>query len=245
MMNRTRVISWIVSMLLLLGSGHVSAYGNAGSAPNRDAIPHTASVLEAISTAGYTYIRVEESSSVYWIAVPETQVEVGEKISFYEQMLMEDFTSKTLNRTFDRILFVEAISKGETLPTKAHAQPSKNKQPPKPVAAPQPAVELGDPVGRFTVEQIFEKKQELSGSVIEVKGKVSKVSSQIMGRDWVHLEDGSGSKQAKNHKIILRTTQAGISVGDEVVAKGQLFTNKDFGYGYFYPVILEDVVFNK
>ncbi|MET0080118.1 MAG: hypothetical protein ABW119_16800, partial [Candidatus Thiodiazotropha lotti] len=110
---------------------------------------------------------------------------------------------------------------------------------------PQPPVELGDPVGRFTVEQIFEKKQELSGSVIEVKGKVSKVSSQIMGRDWVHLEDGTGSKQTKNHKIILRTTQAGIRVGDEVVAKGQLFTNKDFGYGYFYPVILEDVVFNK
>ncbi|MCG7901132.1 MAG: hypothetical protein JAY60_01825 [Candidatus Thiodiazotropha weberae] len=244
-MNRTRVISWIASMLLLFGSGQVYAYGKTGAAPNRDAIPHTGSVLEAISTAGYTYIRVEESSSVYWIAVPETQVEVGEKISFYEQMLMENFTSKTLNRTFDRILFVEAISKGEALPTKAHAQPSKNKQPPKPIAAPQPPVELGDPVGRYTVEQIFEKKQELSGRVIEVKGKVSKVSSQIMGRDWVHLEDGTGSKQAKNHKIILRTTQAGIGVGDEVVAKGMLFTNKDFGYGYFYPVILEDVVFNK
>ncbi|MBW9271588.1 MAG: hypothetical protein K1566_18270, partial [Candidatus Thiodiazotropha sp. (ex. Lucinisca nassula)] len=93
MMNRTRAIYSAALMLLLLGSGHVSAYGTAGSAPKRDAIPHTASVLEAISTAGYTYIRVEESNSVYWIAVPETQVEVGEKISFYEQMLMENFTS--------------------------------------------------------------------------------------------------------------------------------------------------------
>ncbi|MES9957352.1 MAG: hypothetical protein ABW086_09900, partial [Sedimenticola sp.] len=93
--------------------------------------------------------------------------------------------------------------------------------------------------------EVFEKKDELVGKVIEVKGKTSKLSQQIMGRDWVHIEDGTGTKQDNNNKLIFRTAQGGIAVGDEVVAKGVLYLNKDFGYGYFYPVIVEDAVFTK
>lgn len=213
--------------------------------PSQGAIPHTATVMETMSSAGYTYVRVEEEGNSFWIALPETTVTVGEEISFYEQMLMENFTSRSLNRTFDKILFVGAVNKGSTLPTQAQARPSPNKQAPAASVEPQEHVELGEPVGRFTIEDIFKQKDELSGGVIEAKGKVSKISRQIMGNDWVHIEDGSGTKEGQNNKIIFRADRADLAVGDEVVAKGVLYTNKDFGYGYFYPVIVENAVFTK
>lgn len=244
-MNTSRTVSWIFSILLAFASTQACSYGNSVPALKPAAIAHTATVLETMSSAGYTYIRVEEKGKAFWIALPETQVSIGETISFYEQMLMENFTSRSLNRTFDRILFVEAINKGSELPTQAKARPPLNTKPTEQSTEPEKPKELGSPVGRFTIKQIFEQKDELAGKVVEVKGNVSKLSMQIMGRDWVHIEDGTGTKPEKNNKIIFRTIQGGIAVGDEVVAKGVLYVNKDFGYGYFYPVIVEDAVFTK
>ncbi|MES9871251.1 MAG: hypothetical protein ABW090_08465 [Sedimenticola sp.] len=244
-MSASRLISSIFSILLVIASAPAFSFGSSVSSPKPEPIPHTAKVLETMSSAGYTYIRVEEEGKAFWIALPQTQVSVGEEISFYEQMLMENFTSRSLNRTFDRILFVEAINKGAELPTQAVAKTSPNKEPPKQPVEMEKPKELGTPVGSFTVKEVFEKKDELVGKVIEVKGKTSKLSLQIMGRDWVHIEDGTGTKQDKNNKLIFRTSQGGIAVGDEVVAKGVLYLNKDFGYGYFYPVIVEDAVFTK
>ncbi|MEW8484376.1 MAG: hypothetical protein AB2705_04325 [Candidatus Thiodiazotropha sp.] len=244
-MNNATLIFRIFSVLLAFSST-VAISGNKGmSADNAGAIAHTATVLETMSTAGYTYIRVEEEGRTFWIALPQTRVAVGDEISFYEQMLMENFTSPSLNRTFDRILFVEAIGEGAELPTRVNANPSPNRKPPKPQAPSNSAKEFGDPFGRYTIEEIFEKKDELGGKVIEIKGTIAKLSLQIMGSDWVHIEDGSGTAAEKNNRIVLRTTQGGIAVGDEVIAKGVLYVNKDFGYGYFYPVIVEDAVFSK
>ena len=126
-MHSSRLISWIFSILLALASTQAWAYSDSMHASKPDAIAHTATVVETMSSAGYTYIRVEEKGNKFWIALPETQVSIGEVISFYEQMLMENFTSRSLNRTFDRILFVEAINKGTELPTKSQAKPSPHK----------------------------------------------------------------------------------------------------------------------
>lgn len=244
-LNTSRLISWIFSIFILFASTQAWSYGNSMPVTKPGPIAHTATVLESMSSMGYTYIRVEEEGKSFWIALPETKVSVGETISFYEQMLMENFTSRSLNRTFDRILFVEAINKGTELPTQANAKSSPNeKAPEQDTKSPEPK-ELGAPVGRFTIKDIFEQKDELGGKTIEVKGKVSKISQQIMGTDWVHIEDGTGTKPEKNNKLIFRSNQGGINIGDEVVAKGVLNLNKNFGYGYSYQVIVEDAVFSK
>ncbi|MES9850479.1 MAG: hypothetical protein ABW170_01440 [Candidatus Thiodiazotropha sp. L084R] len=244
-MYTLRQLSWFLLLFLAVAGTKAWSYGTGKSDQNPGGIAHTATVMETMSSAGYTYIRVEEKGKAFWIALPETQVSVGEEVSFYEQMLMENFTSKSLNRTFDRILFVEAINKGSKLPDKAIVIPSPNKKPPEQLTEKQKPKLSDIPVGRFTIKEIFEQKDDLVGKTIEVEGKISKLSSQIMGRDWVHVEDGTGTKQEKNNKIIFRTTQAGLAVGDDVVAKGILYLNKDFGYGYFYSLIVEDSVFVK
>jgi hypothetical protein len=68
---------------------------------------------------------------------------------------------------------------------------------------------------------------------------VVKFNPGIMGKNWVHLRDGSG-KQEKGDNDITVTTQDMTSVGDTVVAKGMVRLDKDFGAGYAYPVIVED-----
>ena len=244
-MSSSRLLQQILFTLLILGCTSSWSYGPSMGAPGKAPIPHTAVVKETMSSAGYTYIRVEEEGKTYWIALPETEVSVGEKVSFYEQMLMENFTSRTLNRTFDKILFVEAINKGSEMPTQAKAKASPNKEAIKTSTDTQKPVDLQPAVGRFTVEELFAQKDKLNGEVIELKGKVAKLSQQIMGTDWIHIEDGTGDKSSKTDKIIVRTTQGGISVGDELTAKGVLYVNKDFGHGYFYPVIIEEAIIIK
>ena len=64
-----------------------------------------------------------------------------------------------------------------------------------------------------------------------------------MARNWVHIQDGTG--EGPTSKIVFRTIQEGVAEGDEVVAKGILELDKNFGFNYFYPVIVEDSVFTK
>ena len=206
---------------------------------NPRAIPHIATVEETMDSGGYTYARVKEDNKTFWIAAPPMELTKGETISFYETMMMEQFTSKTLQRTFDRILFVSAVAKGDTLPEVAAPVPNTQA----PMMDDSPVRELGEAEGRFSVADVYAKAPELAGKTIEVKGKVVKISQNIMARNWVHIQDGTG--EGPTSKIVFRTIHDGVAVGDEVVGKGVLELDKSFGFNYFYPVIVEDSVFTK
>ena len=93
--------------------------------------------------------------------------------------------------------------------------------------------------GGQTVEEIITKKAELSGKKVSVHGKVVKYNAGIMGSNWIHLQDGTGSSAAGTNDLTI-TTQAEVSVGDMVLISGMLTTDKDFGAGYKYDVIIED-----
>ncbi len=232
----------VVFALFILGAtqgGASVTADNAMPAPNPGPIPHTATVEETMDSGGYTYARVKEGNKTFWIAAPPMELEQGETISFYETMMMEQFTSKTLQRTFDRILFVSAVAKGDALPKIAAPVPNTQA----PMADASPVRELGEAEGRFSVADVYAQAPDLAGKTIEVKGKVVKISHNIMARNWVHIQDGSG--EGATSKIVFRTIQEGVAVGDEVVAKGVLALDKSFGFNYFYPVIVEDSVFTK
>lgn len=89
----------------------------------------------------------------------------------------------------------------------------------------------------YKVEDLFAKKEKLNGKKVTVKGKVVKFSPGIMGKNWIHLQDGSG-KQGTNDITV--TTDQNAAIGDKIVVTGNLVTNKDFGGGYKYEVIIEE-----
>ena len=93
-----------------------------------------------------------------------------------------------------------------------------------------------------TVAAVNQEKAELSGKAVQVSGKVVKVNNGIMGRNFVHVRDGSGD-QATNNLIV--TSKDTAAVGDEVVVTGNVKLDRDFGSGYMYPLLVEDATIAK
>jgi hypothetical protein len=88
-----------------------------------------------------------------------------------------------------------------------------------------------------TVEEIYQEKAKLKGKRVTLRGKVVKFSSAIMGKNWLHLRDGTGKEPANDLTV---TTQAKAKVGDTVLVEGMVTLDKDLGAGYKYDVIIED-----
>ena len=259
-----------------------SMYGTSAQPQQHASVPegadvqtnsgHVANVLETMDAAGYTYVKVDEDGNVYWIAGPRSAVVVGSSISYIEQMVMKDFTSKSLNRTFDFLMFTTTIvpageaAHGAVAGTqKAHdCEDCGNGVKTTPVVQEQAAAvstesstqatpqaqEQAEPInvakaeGGYSVEELYTKKAELKGQKITIKAKVVKVSKNIMGKDWVHLQDGTGAAGSTND-IIATGLNTTVKVGDVVTAQATLNTDVDLGYGYFFAVILEESTFTN
>ena len=88
-----------------------------------------------------------------------------------------------------------------------------------------------------TVAEIYARQNDLLDTVVKVRGKVVKFSSQIMGKNWVHLQDGTGSAGTNDLTV---TTADSAKVGDIVLVSGKISQNRDFGGGYKYALIIED-----
>lgn len=99
-------------------------------------------------------------------------------------------------------------------------------------------VEKAKGADAYTVSETYEQAGKLDKKQVVVRGKVVKVSRGIMGKNWVHLRDGSGDP-AKGTNDLVATTQDVPKVGDVVTAKGILYKDKDFGAGYKYRIIVE------
>jgi len=192
-------------------------------------------VVETMNSGGYTYVKIEKDAKETWVAVPQMEVVVGQEISFEPGMVMSNFTSKTLNRTFESIIFSGGpIGHQEMKSICGSPHPIHGKS--STIAAIQ--VEKAPGPNAYTVVELYEKRTELDKKEVVVKGQVVKVSANIMGKNWIHLQDGSGEPSKSNYDLLV-TSQETFSVGDIVSAKGILYKDKDFGSGYKYAVILE------
>jgi hypothetical protein len=90
-----------------------------------------------------------------------------------------------------------------------------------------------------TVAAVYQEKAALSGQVVSVQGKVVKVNNGIMGRNFVHVQDGSGDANANTNNLIV-TSKDTAQVGQQVAVSGKVTLNRDFGAGYMYPLLLEE-----
>lgn len=226
-----------------------SAEANGSAISNT---PYFGKVLETMNSGGYTYAKVDEGGNAYWIAGPQTNLTVGSSVSFIEQMVMKNFTSKSLNRTFDQLVFVTAIvptgaqaqaAQGQATQAQADAHANCNHDKEltlQPIAS---EVKVAKNAGGYTIEEIYAKKATLKEKNVKVNAKVVKVSKNIMGKDWVHLQDGSGA--AGTDDIIATAVNSTVQVGDSVTATGTVKTDVDLGYGYNFPVLIEETKFTS
>jgi len=204
----------------------------------------TGTVVETINAAGYTYVQVDTGSEKFWAAAPEFKVAVGDNVAVPEGMPMPNYHSKTLNRDFDLVYFVPAVMVAGAEGAMASAPAGATGELP----SGHPAIDTSKPEnvdlnniakaeGGVTVAEIYAGKADLAGKEVTVRGKVVKYSPEIMGKNWIHLQDGTGEAGSNDLTV---TTSSTAKVGDTVVVSGVLTADKDFGHGYKYALIIED-----
>jgi hypothetical protein len=88
-----------------------------------------------------------------------------------------------------------------------------------------------------TVAALNQNKATLAGQTISAQGKVVKVNNGIMGRNFVHVQDGTGDANSNN---LIVTSKQTANVGDQVTVTGVVVVNRDFGAGYSYPLLIEE-----
>ena len=207
-------------------------------------------VLERIDASPYCYLRLKTAKGEVWVAVPEAQIEKGAEVTLVSAMLMNNFESKTLKRTFPEIYFGNlAPAGGAAAATPAVAAPAPGANPHAQVANTTATIEVGkvdkaSGSDARTVAEIWAQKGSLKGKTVTVRGKVVRYSAGVMGKNWMHLQDGSGDA-GKGTNDITVTSLDGAAKGDVVTAKGTVTTDKDFGAGYTYSMIIEDAKVQK
>jgi hypothetical protein len=205
-------------------------------------------VLEARNVEGYTYLKLQTKAGEVWAAVPTSSVKPGAQVAIGNPMVMENFESKTLNRKFDRILFGELV--GPKLPAGAAPSAAAAVSPhaggapaAKPAAVLSPMARASGPDAR-TVAEVHAGKASLKNKTVSLRAQVVKVNSGIMGKNWLHLQDGTGSAADGSNDVIV-TSKDTAAVGDVITARGVVRTNVDLGMGYAYPVLVEDAGLSK
>lgn len=191
-------------------------------------------VTDIINVAGYTYAEVDTGKDKVWAAGPTTALKTGDMIGFSLHMPMQNYHSNSLERDFPVIYFVNNyITDKESSITAATSDQIKQQQTGKPITG------INKVEGGYTIAEITTDKKNLNGKTIRVRGKVTKFTANIMGKNWLHIGDSSTLDD------LTITTDGTAAIGDIVIAEGKLELDKDYGSGYFYPVILEGASITK
>ena len=203
-------------------------------------------VTEVLQTSNYTYVKGDVAGSEQWFAISKAEIEVGKSYYFAEGMLMENFESKELKRTFEKITFLEGIStepitaqtqKEETVHNEAGTQQNEASHQSMKPKTEQKEIAIEPAKGAITIAELFSNKKDYDGKVVKIKAEVVKYSPAIMNKNWIHLQDGT--KHSDKFDLTI-TSDAEFKVGDIVTIEGKVALDKDFGYGYCYEGLLEE-----
>ncbi len=264
--------SLLVALLAAFAANGALAAGTA-AAPAAPAAPAPATlkgeVLEVIDVEAYTYLRLKTADGEVWAAVGKSPIKKGTQVTIHDPAVMENFESKALKRTFPVIVFgtvgvaapaatAAPASPPSATPTTAAAAAGSNN------ASPHGGANLGSvhggmskpadvtvakvakaegPTGR-TVAEVNANHSSLKDKTVTIRATVVKVNANVMGKNWVHLRDGSGSAADQSTDLLV-TSQQEPKVGDVVVARGVVKTDVDLGSGYAFKVLVENASFQK
>ncbi len=199
-------------------------------------------ILEVKDVEGYTYLRLKTADGEMWAAVSTAKVKKGEKVTIENVMMMSNFESKALKKTFPSIVFGSLA--GAAGGAAAAATGGAHSAAPKAEFTGDVKVAKASGADARTVAEVASKNAELKDKTVQVRGKVVKFTEAVMGKNWIHLRDGSGSAADKTDDLLV-TTKDQAKVGDVVLVKGMVRTDKDFGSGYSYKVLVEDASLQK
>jgi hypothetical protein len=235
------LLSGVLMMVLACGGGLAASPAEPVAAAPAKAGGLAGKVVETMNAASYTYVLIDTGEKKVWAAAPQFAVKTGDAVTVADAMPMTNYHSKTLNRTFETVYFSGGIAvKGANAGSAAAATALPKGHPPMSTAAGPAAPDLSGitraPNGQ-TVAEIHAGKAKLAGKPIAVRGRVVKFNAMIMGKNWLHLRDGSGAEGTNDLTV---TTATKVKVGDLVLVTGVLKTDRDFGGGYKYSLIVED-----
>jgi hypothetical protein len=204
-------------------------------------------VVETMDSGGYTYVRLEEDNR--WVASKVFTVFVGDNVEYISAIEMGEFHSRALNRTFKNILFTQNLQVIRSMEPGAHANSkaissmadelgiAKSTN----ITAPEVG-EIATLDGGKSIDTIYNEYQQLKGQEVLIRAKVMKVSQNILGKNWITLQDGTGT--APQNKLLATSAEL-VEIGDLVTASGTINTDVDLGSGYKYKVVLEETTFSK
>ena len=258
-MKRLVTLFSLLMVFAVLTAPHVGA---ADTKPK--AIPLSGKVLETMDGGGYTYVNLQNGSEKVWVAIPLTKVKVGQQLALMPGFEMKNFTSKGLNRKFDKVIFSGGLADAEKIemsqsaikavhqgvPGGQQGAPAAKAAPAAATAKPTPAAAKNQKVTKakgpnaYTIAEIYAKSKKLEKKPVVIRGRVVRVSQKIMKRNWIHLVDGTGSSAKKTDDLVI-TSKDLPKEGDVVTVSGTLYNNLDFGSGYRYNVLIQDAKFKK
>lgn len=238
-------------------AAETNAVPGAAPAAASDSASFAGKVIEATNVAGYTYVQVDTGSKKLWAVTTQFAVKPGDRVTVASSMAMPGYHSKSLNRDFDVVYFTSRITvDGDN--ASAPAMPGLPPGHPAIPGASVPGLPPGHPAlgaaaaapnldltgikkaeGGKTIAEIYAAKSKLAGQSVSVRGKVVKYHDAILGKNWLHIQDGTGSAGSGDNDLTVTTTLP-AAPGNLVLVSGILSTNRDFGAGYKYAVIIED-----
>ena len=201
-------------------------------------------VIEVKDVDSYTYLRLKTKDGETWAAVNKSPVKKGAEVTIENVMVMKNFESKSLKKTFQTIVFGTLGGAGGSVPGVGNDMTAAHSGLAKATDAGDIHVPKASGANARTVAEIMTKGPELKDKPVLVRGKVVKYNPQIMGKNWIHLRDGTGSA-ATNSNDVLVTTMSQAKAGDIVTVKGVVRTDKDFGSGYSYKVLIEEATLQQ
>jgi hypothetical protein len=197
---------------------------------------HKVVVNDFMDASRYTYLNVTEGDKTFWIAIPYAEVKKGNTYYYQGGVLMNNFESKEHNRVFETLYLVSGVSEspdlegfvGRSLSDLEDSQILK-------VAKVSPIE------GGTGFSELFGSPSDFNDKIIVVTGQCVKVNRNIMGKNWIHLQDGSKNAQDDNLDLTVSTMEE-VNIGDVVTFEGKIATNRNFGAGYSYDLIMEEAV---
>ena len=232
-----------------------AAHAGAGPGDAATTVPTLkGEILEVLQADPYTYLRLKTEKGEVWAAVAKVPAKKGDQVTIQDPAVMENFESKTLKRTFPTIVF-GTVGVAASAPAPAAATAGSGA----PHAADMgqmhgnigKSIDVGvvkvakaeGPTGR-TVAEVNANRLALKDKPVTIHAKVVKVNAEVMGKNWVHLRDGSGSAADASDDLLVTSNEL-PKVGDVVVAKGVVKTDVNLGSGYAYKVLVEDATFDR